>query len=118
MTIIAGAAVPSTPLYAFAVVTHVGFAALTVALVLGVLVVSILEGSGGSASNWEPQRVAYSLLGLASVSIAGGDGVIYLTSGDLSYLVVMAEFAVLVYAFLMIAIGAPFRLDTLARKRR
>jgi hypothetical protein len=118
LTLIAGAAVPSTPLYAFAVVTHVGFAALTVALVLGVLVVSILEGSGGSASNWEPQRVAYSLLGLASVSLAGGDGVVYLTSGDLSYLVVMAEVAVLVYAFLMIAIGAPYRLDTLAGRRR
>jgi hypothetical protein len=118
LTMIAGVAVPSTPLYAFAVVTHVGFAALTVALVLGVLVVSILEGSEGSASNWEPQRVAYSLLGLASVSLAGGDGVIYLTSGDLSYLVVMAEVAVLVYAFLMIAIGAPYRLDTLARRRR
>ena len=118
LTMIAGAAVPSTPLYAFAVVTHVGFAALTVALVLGVLIVSILEGSGSSASNWEPQRVAYSLLGLASVSIAGGDGVIYMTSGDLSYLVVMAEVAVLVYAFLMIAIGAPYRLDTLARRRR
>ena len=118
LTMIAGAAVASTPLYAFAVVTHVGFAALTVALVLGVLVVSILEGSGASASNWESQRVAYSLLGLASVSVAGGDGVIYLTSGDLSYLVVMAEVAVLVYAFLMIAIGAPYRWGTLARRRR
>lgn len=118
LTMIAGAAVASTPLYAFAVVTHVGFAALTVALVLGVLVVSILEESGSSASNWEPQRVAYSLLGLASVSVAGGDGVIYLTSGGLSYLVVMAEVAVLVYAFLMTAIGAPYRFDTLARRRR
>jgi hypothetical protein len=118
LTMIAGAVVASTPLYAFAVVTHVGLAALTVALVLGVLVVSILEGSGTPASNWEPQRVAYSLLGLASVSIAGGDGVIYLTSGDLSYLLVMAEVTVLVYAFLIIAIGAPYRLVTLARRRR
>jgi hypothetical protein len=118
LTLVAGAAVSSTPLYAFAVVTHVGFAALTVALVLGVLVVSILEGSEGFPSNWEPQRVAYSLLGLASISIAGGDGVIYLTSGDLSSLVVMAEVAVLVYAFLMIAIGAPYRLDTLTRRKR
>ena len=118
LTLVAGAAVSSTPLYTFAVVTHVGFAALTVALVLGVLVVSILEGSEGSASNWDPQRIAYSLLGLASVSVAGGDGVIYLTSGDLSSLVVMAEVAVLVYAFLMIAIGAPYRLDTLTRRRR
>ena len=118
LTMIAGAVVVSTPLYAFAVVTHVGFAALTVALVLSVLVVSILEGSGSPSSNWEPQRVAYSLLGLASVSIAGGDGVVYLTSGDLSYVVVMAEVTVLVYAFLIIAIGAPYRLDTLARRRR
>ena len=118
LTIIAGAAASSTPLYALAVVTHVGFAALTVALVLGVLVVSILEGAGSSTSNWEPQRVAYSLLGLASVSVAGGDGVIYLTSGNLAYLVVMAEVTVLVYAFLMIAIGVPYRLDTLARRRR
>lgn len=108
---------PSTPFYAFAVVTHVGFAALTVALVLGVLVISILEGSGRDASNWEPQKVAYSLLGLASVSIAGADGVIYLTSGGPPYLLVMAEIAVLVYAFLVIAIGAPYRFNTLARRR-
>jgi len=118
LTMIAGVAVASTPLYPIAVVTHVGFAALTVALVLGVLVVSILEGSVGSASNWEPQKVAYSLLSLAAISIAGGDGVIYLTSGNLSYLVVMAEVAVLVYAFLMIAIGAPYHFDALAGRRR
>jgi hypothetical protein len=118
LTIIAGAAVPSTPLYAFAVVTHVGLAALTVALVLGVLVVSILDVSGGPVSTWEPQRVAYALLGLASISLAGGDGVIYMTLGDLSYLVVMAEIAALVYAFLIIAIGAPFHLNTLAGRRR
>jgi len=116
LTIVAGAAVAS-PLYAFAIAAHVGLAALTVALVLGVLVISILEASGG-ASNWEPQRVAYSLLGLASVSVAGGDGVIYLTSGGLSYLMVMAEVAVLVYIFLMIGIGAPYRFSSTAGGKR
>ena len=107
----------ASPLYAFAIAAHVGLAALTVALVLGVLVISILEASEG-ASNWEPQRVAYSLLGLASVSVAGGDGVIYLTSGGLSYLMVMAEVAVLVYIFLMIGIGAPYRFSSTAGGKR
>jgi hypothetical protein len=110
LTIIAGAAVPSASLYATAVAAHVGLAALTVSLVLGVLIVTVLEGSDTSADRprWVPQRVGYSLLSLAAVSIAAGDGVIAVTGGGLSYVIVMSEVAVLVYAFLLFAIAAPY----------
>lgn len=110
MTTIAGAAMLSiTPSwYAFAVSAHVGLASLTVALVLGVLMTSVMGASEGGAWTWEPQTVAYSLIALAAAAIAGADGVVYMTSGDLSYVVVMAEVGVLVYAFLLIASGAPY----------
>lgn len=108
LTIIAGASVPSASLYSVAVIAHVGFAALTVALVLGVLVISLFEGYS-SGAGWDAQRVLYSLLGLAFVAISGADGVVYLTTGDMSYVVVMAEFAVLVYIFLIVTSGAPYR---------
>jgi hypothetical protein len=110
LTIIAGAAVPSASLYATAVAAHVGLAALTVSLVLGVLIVTVLEGSVTDAGTprWVPQRVGYSLLSLAAVSIAAGDGVIAVTGGGLSYVIVMSEIAVLVYAFLLFAIAAPY----------
>ncbi|MDA4111368.1 MAG: hypothetical protein OK439_02435 [Thaumarchaeota archaeon] len=113
-TIFAGTAVETISLYAFAVVLHVGLAALTVALVLGIVVLSVLEGSEtkqlGSRS-WVPQRVAYSLLGLAAISIAGGDGVITITLGGVSYVVVMAELTVLVYLFLLLSVESPLHLN-------
>lgn len=110
MTIVAGAAMLSTSpsWYAFAVSAHVGVAALMVALVLGVLVTSVMGAFGGEASAWEPQTVAYTLVALGAATIAGADGVVYMTSGDLSYVEVMAEVGVLVYAFLMIASAGPF----------
>lgn len=112
LTIIAGAAVPSASLYATAVAAHVGLAALTVSLVLGVLIVTVLEGAEttGSRPRWVPQRVGYSLLSLAAISIAAGDGVIAVTGGGLSYIIVMGEVGVLVYAFLLFAIAAPYHL--------
>jgi hypothetical protein len=110
LTIIAGAFVPTATFYATAVAAHVGLAALTVSLVLGLLVLTILEGSAtaGNRTRWVPQRAGYSLLSLAAVSLAAGDGVIGLTGGGLSYIVVMAEVAVFVYAFLLLAIAAPY----------
>jgi hypothetical protein len=113
LTIIAGAGVSSASLYATAVVAHVGLSALTVSLVLGVLIVTVLEGSkaGETGSHWIPQRAGYSLLSLAAISIAAGNGVIAVTAGGgLSYIIAMAEFGVLVYAFLLFAIAAPYRL--------
>jgi hypothetical protein len=103
LTMLAGAVVRSPILYPAAIAAHAGLAALTVSLVLGVLVVSILEGSGGTPGRWVPRRVGYSLLGLASVSIAAGNGVMAVTAGGLSYVVLMAELGVLVYGFLMFA---------------
>jgi hypothetical protein len=110
MTTIAGAAMLSTTpsWYAFAVSAHVGLASLTVALLLGVLLASVMGASEGGASAWEPQTVAYSLIALAAAGIAGADGVVYLTSGGLSYVEIMAEVGVLVYAFLLIASGSPY----------
>jgi hypothetical protein len=114
LTIIAGTAVETISLYAFAVVLHVGLAALTVSLVLGIVVLSVLEGSAMDKSgsrSWVPQRVVYSLLGLAAISIAGGDGVLVVTVGGVSYVVVMAELTVLVYSFLLLSIEAPLHLN-------
>ncbi|MDA4124309.1 MAG: hypothetical protein OK438_02475 [Thaumarchaeota archaeon] len=109
ITIVAGAAMLSTSpsWYAFAVSAHVGLAALMVALVLGVLVTSVTGAFGGDASKWDPQAVAYSLIALGSATIAGADGVVYMTSGGLSYVIAMAEVGVLVYVFLMIASAGP-----------
>jgi len=109
-TIIAGSAVPSVSLYATAVAAHVGLAALTVALVLGVLIVTVLEGAEAvrGRPGWLPQRVGYSLVSLAAISLAAGDGVIGITGGGLSYIVVMGEVGALVYAFLLVAIAAPY----------
>jgi hypothetical protein len=110
ITIVAGAAMLSTSpsWYAFAVSAHVGLAALMVALVLGVLVTSVVGAFGGDSSAWEPQTVAYSLVALGSAAIAGADGVVYMTSGDLSYVIIMAEVGGLVYVFLMIASAGRF----------
>jgi hypothetical protein len=114
ITIVAGAAMLSTSpsWYAFAVSAHVGLAALMVALVLGVLVTSVMGAFRGRESSWEPQTVAYSLVALGAATIAGADGVVYMTSGDLSYVMIMAEVGVLVYAFLMIACAGPYHLKT------
>jgi len=109
MTIVAGALMLSTSpsWYAFAVSAHVGVAALMVALVLGVLVTSVMGAFGGESSAWEPQLVAYSLIALGAAAIAGADGVVFMTSGDITYVEVMAEVGVLVYVFLMIASAGP-----------
>jgi MFS family permease len=110
LTIIVGAAVPSASLYAIAVAAHVGLGALTVALVLGVLMLTVLEGTEAveERPHWVAQRIGYSLLSLASICIAAGDGVIASTGGGLSYVVVMAEAGTLVYGFLLFAIAAPY----------
>jgi hypothetical protein len=111
LTIVAGAAVPSAPLYATAVAAHVGLAALTVALVLGVLIVTVLEGTEEAGQpRWAPQRIGFSLLSLAAISLAAGDGVIGVTGGGLPYIVVMGEVGTLTYAFLLSAIAAPYHL--------
>ncbi|HEX4922098.1 MAG TPA: hypothetical protein VFV92_15335 [Candidatus Bathyarchaeia archaeon] len=109
-TIIAGAAVPSISLYATAVAAHVGLAALTVSLVLGVLIVTVLESAETvrGRPGWLPQRVGYALVSLAAISLAAGDGVIGVTGGGLSYIVVMGEVGALVYAFLLVAVAAPY----------
>lgn len=110
LTIVAGALMLSTSpsLYAFAVSAHVGVAALMVALVLGVLVTSVMGAFGGESSAWNPQTVAYSLVALGASAIAGADGVVFMTSGDITYVEVMAEVGVLVYVFLMIASAGPY----------
>ncbi len=110
LTLIAGAAVPSVSLYAVAVVAHVGLAALTVSLVLGVLIMTVLEGTEAMEArpHWVAQRIGYSLLSLATISIAAGDGVVATTGGGLSYIVVMGQAGTLTYAFLLLAIAAPY----------
>jgi hypothetical protein len=113
LTIIAGAGVSSASFYATAVAAHVGLSALTVALVLGALIMTIMEGSetGESKTHWVPQRAGYSLISLAAICLAAGDGVIAVTAGGgISYIIVMAEIGVLVYAFLLLAIAAPYHL--------
>jgi hypothetical protein len=60
---------------------------------------------------WVPQRVLYSLLGLAAISLAGGDGVITVTIGGVSYVIVMAELTVVIYVFLLLSIRAPLHLN-------
>jgi hypothetical protein len=109
-TIVAGALMLSTSpsWYAFAVSVHVGVAALMVALVLGVLLTSVMGAFGGESTAWNPQTVAYSLVALGAATVAGADGVVFMTSGDISYVEVMAEVGVLVYVFLMIASAGPY----------
>ncbi len=110
MTVVAGAFTLTAAYYTVAVVIHVGFAALATSLTLGVLLLSVLEGAGNKLGMWVPQRVVFAFLGLASVSIAGADGVVTIYGGGISYVVVMAEVGILVYAFLILASGAPFGL--------
>ncbi len=123
LTVIAGVATRTialatalTSLYATAIAIHFAFAAVTASLVLGVLVLSVVEGlfSGLSSRRLVQQRVAFSILGLASVSLAGGAGIIAAgftaVSSSISYIVLMAEVAVLVYASMILVIAAPFRL--------
>jgi hypothetical protein len=107
LTVVAGALTLSAAFYMEAVVIHVGFAALAVSLTLGVLILSVLEGGQNSPRTWVPQRILFALLGLASISIAGADGVITIYGGGVSYVVVMAEVGVLAYVFLMVASSAP-----------
>lgn len=124
LTAIGGVATRATALatalnsfYGTAVTIHFALAAVTVSLVLGVLVFSVLEGlsTGSSSPQLVQQRVVFSLLGLAAASLAGGAGVIAagvvaVSSAGMSYVVLMAEVAVLVYASLILVIAAPFRL--------
>ena len=123
MTVIAGIATRTialstslTSLYATAIAIHFAFAAVTASLVLGVLVLSVIEGlfSGLSSPQLVRQRVAFSILGLAAVSLAGGAGIIAAgftaVSASITYIVLMAEVAVLVYASMILVIAAPFRL--------
>ena len=107
LTVVAGALTLSAAFYMEAVVIHVGFAALTVSLTLGVLILTLLEGGEGALKMWAPQRITFALLSLASISIAGADGVITIYGGGVSYVVVMAEVGVLAYVFLMFVSGAP-----------
>ena len=110
LTVVAGALTLSAAFYMEAVVIHVGFAALTVSLTLGVLILSVLEGSENRLRTWAPQRITFALLSLASISIAGADGVVTIYGGGVSYVVVMAEVGVLAYVFLMVVSGAPIGL--------
>jgi len=110
LTVVAGALTLSAAFYMEAVVIHVGFAALTVSLTLGVLILSVLEGTESRLKAWAPQRITFALLSLASISIAGADGVITIYGGGVSYVVVMAEVGVLAYVFLMVVSGAPIGL--------
>lgn len=120
LTVIAGVATRTISLYEFAVVAHFSLAALTVSLVLAVLVLSVLEGSSSDSSTSQlvQQRVGFSFLSLAAISIAGGVGVVTIFSAGVSYVVVMAEVAVLVYAFLILAAAAPFNLNVQFWRRR
>lgn len=100
--------------YDTAVAVHFGLAAITMSLVLGVLVLSIFEGtaSGARSPQLARQRALFAVFGLASVSFAGGAGVIAAglvpgSSGGTSYLVMMGEAAAFVYAFLILVITAP-----------
>lgn len=122
LTVIAGVATRTislatalTSLYATAVAIHFAFAAVTVSLVLGVLVLSVLEGLfTDSSPQFVRQKVAFSILGLAAVSLAGGAGivaagVVAVNSAGISYIVLMAEVAVLVYASMILLIAAPIK---------
>jgi hypothetical protein len=108
LTVVAGSLTLSASFYAVGVVAHIGFAALTTSLALGVLLFSVLQGAGDRLGDWVPQRVGFAFLSLACVSIAGADGVITIYGGGVSYVVVMAEVGVLTYVFLILASGAPF----------
>jgi hypothetical protein len=110
LTVVAGALTLSAAFYMEAVVIHVGFAALTVSLTLGVLILSVLEVGESRLRMWVPQRITFALLSLASISIAGADGVITIYGGGVSYVVVMAEVGILAYVFLMVVSGAPIGL--------
>ena len=106
--------------YATAIALHVGFGALTVATSLGVLLVSLVE-TAGKPSSRSGQRVWLSLLGLGAASVAAGDGVVSVTAGGISYVVVMAEITILVYVFLLTTLAAPFTLNiptSIIRSRR
>jgi hypothetical protein len=107
LTVVAGTFTLTAAYYEVAVVVHIGFAALATSLTLGVLLLAVLEGAGSRLGMWVPQRIVFALLGLASLSIAGADGVITIYGGGVSYVVVMAEVGVLAYAFLILASGAP-----------
>ena len=102
--------------YATAIAIHVGLGAFTVAALLGVLVVSLVEAADRSTSR-NGQRVWLSLLGLGATSVAAGDGVVAVTSGGISYVVVMAEITILVYIFLMIAVAAPYTIASLRSRK-
>ena len=107
--------------YAVAISVHVGLGALTVAAVLGVLIVSLVE-TANMTPNQGGQKIWLSLLGLGSASVAAGDGVVAVTAGGISYVVVMAELTVLVYVFLMTTLAAPYSLRLppaiIVRKKR
>jgi len=107
LTVVAGTLVAGIT-YSLAISIHVGLGAMTVATTLGVMVVSLMEASDGSTGR-NHQRIWLSLLGLGAASIAAGDGVVAVTAGGISYVVVMAEITVLVYVFLMFTIAAPLR---------
>ncbi len=107
LTVVVGTTVASVSMYATAVAAHVGLAALTISLVIGVLIVSLLEYAQGGSTSLGPQRVGLSLLSLTAIAIAAGDGVIAVTAGGMSYVIVMAEVTALAYAFLILASAAP-----------
>lgn len=108
LTTIAGTLVAGFT-YAVAISLHVGLGALTVAATLGVLLVSLIETANRSTSQ-NGQRVWLSLLGLGAASVAAGDGVVAVTAGGISYVVVMAEITILAYVFLIATLTAPYSL--------
>lgn len=116
LTVVAGTLVAGIN-YSLAISIHVGLGALTVATTLGVMVISLMEAAEDSVGR-NHQRIWLSLVGLGAASIAAGDGVVAVTAGGISYVVIMAEVTVLVYAFLMVTVAAPlqFRFPTLGMK--
>lgn len=105
LTVVAGTLVAGVT-YSLAISIHVGLGALTVATTLGVMVIALMEAADGSMGR-NYQRIWLSLIGLGAASIAAGDGVVAVTAGGISYVVIMAEITVLVYVFLMGTIAAP-----------
>ena len=110
-------------LYATAVAIHFGLAAVTISTVLGVLVLSMFEGSDPQGQRVPRQRALFAILGLAAVCMAGGAGVIAAglvpgAGATTIYLVMMGEAVAFVYGFLILAITAPFEGRSKGRARR
>jgi hypothetical protein len=100
-------------LYSTAVAIHFGLAAVTISLLLGVLVLSMFEGSVAPPLHVSRQRGLFAIFGLAAVCMAGGAGVIAAglvpgAGATTTYLVMMGEAVAFAYCFLVLVLAAPF----------